>query len=161
MQFQKKLDSFSLGHLLPTALLFSPNLLLDLKALLTAFTTADPPTIPQLKQIHAHVLRTGLPDRSLLLKLNLSSSLDYVISVFFSSSSFSVFPSHADTLLCNLLLKHLSKSSKHDIALLIYAHSRNDGVSPNRFCFPPLFKASSAHLESPHCKKGQSYTGLP
>ncbi|KAL5985327.1 hypothetical protein ACLOJK_027308 [Asimina triloba] len=85
---------------------------------------------------------------ALLLKLTLSSSLDYAISIFFCFSSFSVFPSHANSLLCNLLLKYLSKSSRHDIALLIYARSKNDGVSSRYFSGP--------HLESLHCRKGQS-----
>ncbi|XP_058105955.1 pentatricopeptide repeat-containing protein At4g14820 [Magnolia sinica] len=119
---------------LPTQTL-KPNLLSSFTSITTTTTTS--PTLPQLKQLHAYFLRNAL-DRSLLLKLALSSSVDYALSVFFSSPTL---PTHTHTLLSNQFLKQISRCAAPDKAFLVYAHMRTDGVAVEEFSLPPLLKA--------------------
>ncbi|OVA15501.1 Pentatricopeptide repeat [Macleaya cordata] len=113
-------------------------------------------TLPQLKQIHAQILRTGL-DRStsLLLKLiissfSLSTSLDYALSVFNQISE-------PETRLCNQALREFSRSVEPEKTLLVYEKMRRDGVGVDRFSFPSLLKAS-ARISA--LKEGMEIHGL-
>lgn len=99
-------------------------------------------TLTHLKQIHAQIFRTGL-DRStsFLVKLvlsscALSSGLDYALSVF--NHIHRPPPS-----LCNKFLRELSRSSQPEKTLLVYEKMRTEGISVDRFSFPPLLKAST------------------
>ncbi|KAE8708618.1 Pentatricopeptide repeat-containing protein [Hibiscus syriacus] len=80
---------------------------------------------------------TRPPSHSLVLKLLLSSpSLPYSLSIF----------SHLPNPLPSLstpFLRHLSRSSKPQFALLVYQRLRNEGIPIDRFAFPPLLKATA------------------
>uniref|UniRef100_A0A7N0TEK2 DYW domain-containing protein n=1 Tax=Kalanchoe fedtschenkoi TaxID=63787 RepID=A0A7N0TEK2_KALFE len=102
--------------------------------LLTALATST--SLPQLKQVHAQILKAGL-DRStsLIFKLILSSisSLDYALSVFI----------HAPVVECKVgskLLREISRSGEPGKAVLVYGKMRREGCV-DRFCFPPVLKA--------------------
>ncbi|KAE8708227.1 Pentatricopeptide repeat-containing protein [Hibiscus syriacus] len=101
-------------------------------------TLSYPLSLTHFKQVHAQVLRsTHPPSHSLLLKLLLSSpSLPYSLSIF----------SHLPNPLPPLstpFLRHLSRSSNPQFALLVYQRLRNEGMPIDRFAFPPLLKAAA------------------
>ncbi|KAG6732221.1 hypothetical protein I3842_01G166300 [Carya illinoinensis] len=101
-------------------------------------------TLAHLKQVHAQILRRSnhhYGSNSLLLQLVLSScarssSLDYALAVF------SRIP-RPDTRLSNKFLHELSRGADPEKALLVYEWMRREGLSLDRFSFPPLLKAVS------------------
>ncbi|KAI3946988.1 hypothetical protein MKW98_003551 [Papaver atlanticum] len=99
-------------------------------------------TLPQLKQIHCQILKTGLNHSNPLLleflisSFSLPNSLDYALSVFSQISEL-------ETHFCNQVLRALSRSTKPEKTFLVYEKMRKDGVVVDRFSFPSLLKASA------------------
>ncbi|KAK9160981.1 hypothetical protein Syun_007322 [Stephania yunnanensis] len=100
-------------------------------------------TLPHLKQLHAHLLRTTLLSTSdfahlaitSLTTLSSSSSLDYALSVFTHTSPF------PDTRLCNSILRQLAKGAEPERAVWVYARMRGEGRVVDGFSFAPVLKA--------------------
>ncbi|XP_050373849.1 pentatricopeptide repeat-containing protein At4g14820 [Argentina anserina] len=98
--------------------------------------------LSHLKQLHAQILKShpdpshSLLSRLLLSSLPLSPSLHYPLSLFHQLPNP---PTH----LCNKLLRHLSRCRHPENALFVYEKMRQQGVSLDRFSFPPLLKAVS------------------
>ncbi|XP_008804951.2 pentatricopeptide repeat-containing protein At4g14820 [Phoenix dactylifera] len=101
-------------------------------------------TLSHLKQIHAHLLRSGLdlsaPFLSKLLSLPLSSpsSLDYALSVFLHTPQ-------PDARLCDRALRVLSRASAGDYrrALAAYDRIRRAGLPLDRFSFPTVLRVAA------------------
>ncbi|XP_072977686.1 pentatricopeptide repeat-containing protein At4g14820 [Typha angustifolia] len=104
-------------------------------------------SIPQVKQLHAHLLRSGgnldpssFPPRFLskLLSLSLSSpspsSLDYALSVFLHSQN-------PNPNLSNRVLRAALRSGDPNRTLLTYGRFRRAGLIPDRFSLPAVFRA--------------------
>ncbi|KAJ0974102.1 hypothetical protein J5N97_016067 [Dioscorea zingiberensis] len=97
-------------------------------------------TVPQLKQIHARILRSGLDltpsllSRLLSLPLNATAtpSLDYALSVLLCT------PRPPSRLRCRAL--RLLDPRRTIVA---YARLRQDGTDLDRFDFPPLLRAAA------------------
>ncbi|XP_022974384.1 pentatricopeptide repeat-containing protein At4g14820-like isoform X1 [Cucurbita maxima] len=114
-------------------------------ALSAALSSAT--SLLHIKQVHAQILRSKFErsdSDSLLFKLILSScalspSLDYALSVFDQIPE-------PKTRFCNKLLRELSRGSEPENALFVYEKMRAEGLSLDRFCFPPLLKAASRNL---------------
>lgn len=120
-----------------------PPLITQTHHLQTLISTTN--SLPQLKQIHAHLLKSPLLLQTLsspfITKLlSLSYALDYAASAFLISPS----PSPP---LSSRILRLLSRSP--DVspfrALLFYARIRRHGLGLglDRYCFPPVLRAAA------------------
>ncbi|KAJ7954868.1 Pentatricopeptide repeat-containing protein [Quillaja saponaria] len=130
-----------MSSLIQTTLALPPHPNPNLTTPCTLFTVlTSSTTLNHLKQVHAQILRSKLENsNSVLLKLVLSSctlstSLDYALSVFCQIQN-------PETHLCNKFLRELSRSTKPEKTLLVYEKMRRDGLTMDRFSFPPLLKA--------------------
>ncbi|KAI3855106.1 hypothetical protein MKX03_018500 [Papaver bracteatum] len=91
-------------------------------------------TLPQLKQIHCQILKTGLNHSNppllefLISSFSLPNSLDYALSVFDQISEL-------ETHFCNQVLRALSRSIEPEKTFLVYEKMRKDGVVVDRFSF--------------------------
>ncbi|OMO85726.1 hypothetical protein COLO4_21492 [Corchorus olitorius] len=122
----------------PTVSLPSPNLTSPATTKILLKTLSSSPSLTQLKQIHAQILRSNHShSHSLILKLLVSSpSLSYSLSIF------NHFPNPLPSL-STPFLRHLSRSSRPEFAFLVYQRLRNEGLRIDRFSFPPLLKAAA------------------
>ncbi|KAL6571485.1 hypothetical protein OROHE_003128 [Orobanche hederae] len=105
------------------------------------FTSAT--SLPQLKQIHAHLLRNPYqPQHEQNLLHLILSSLSFPS---YALSLLSFIPTHRPPhpQLANKLLKHLSRSNNPGQTLLFFQTMQNKAFPVDRFCFPPLLKAAS------------------
>lgn len=101
------------------------------------------PTLINIKQVHAQILRSKLDRSNYLLKLLLSScSITSPPTFHYVLSAFSHFPTPQPHL-SNHFLRELSRSRKPHYALLVYQKISKETLPFDRFSFPPLLKAAS------------------
>ncbi|XP_031475003.1 pentatricopeptide repeat-containing protein At2g20540-like [Nymphaea colorata] len=114
-----------------------PSKLLHVLYNIQASTT----TLPQLKQIHAHILRNHLHGQNFLLK----RLLDSYISFGDMRHAHQTFEQMADPNIhaWNSILKAYLDGGRCYVALQLYARMLRSGLTPSNFCFPLALKASA------------------
>ncbi|CAA7040055.1 unnamed protein product [Microthlaspi erraticum] len=99
-------------------------------------------TLSQIKQLHAHILRTVFDNRLNTFLFSLSSSSSS-ISLTYALSVFSSIPSPPESVVFNPLLRNLSRSGEFRATILFYQRIRHVGCRLDQFSFPPILKSAS------------------
>ncbi|XP_058109733.1 pentatricopeptide repeat-containing protein At5g48910-like [Magnolia sinica] len=107
----------------------------------------QPTTLSEIKQLHAHLIKTGLSQNhtaqnrllSSCLQNRHSSTLEYALLLFSQSSNPTPF-------IRNNLIKSFAESQTPQIAISFYSTTHESDFLPNDYTFPALLKACSRLL---------------
>ncbi|OVA18322.1 Pentatricopeptide repeat [Macleaya cordata] len=103
--------------------------------------------LSEVKQLHSHLIKTGLYQNHLTqnrllsacIRNHSSESIDYALLLFSHSLNPTIF-------IRNNIIKHFAETETPKKSVLFYSSTHQDGFPPNNYTFPLLLKACSRLL---------------